>query len=233
MAKLNDKFLDLYSIKLRSLYIMPNWLLNTLATIGTLLLSLTVTLIFNKAVGIPKEIRKQKKAEADAQKAKEEEERLWKEQHDKNDQCRDAKIAALQTAVDALPGYRAQSLQIQTQLQSTDKEILNALTDIKDSMLTNRDILNERLDRLEDREKNAIRAKLIDEYRLFTDSTKNPMLAWSEMEHHAFFALVSDYEALHGNDYIHNTVLPAMNALRVIKMSDRVALSELMSSRKL
>ena len=89
------------------------------------------------------------------------------------------------------------------------------------------------MDRLEDREKNAIRAKLIDEYRLFTDSTKNPMLAWSEMEHHAFFALVSDYEALHGNDYIHNTVLPAMNALRVIKMSDRVALSELMSSRKL
>ena len=233
MAKLNDKILDLYSIELRSLYIMPNWLLNTLTTIGTLLLSLTVTFIFNKAVGIPKELRKQKKAEADAQKAKEEAERLWKEQHDKNDQCRDAKIAALQAAVEALPGYRAQSLQIQTQLQSADKEILNTLTDIKDNMLENRAILNDRLDRLEDREKNAIRAKLIDEYRLFTDSTKNPMLAWSEMEHHAFFALVSDYEALHGNDYIHNTVLPAMNALRVIKMSDRVALSELMASRKL
>ncbi len=212
---------------------MPNWLLNTLATIGTLLLSLTVTLIFNKAVGIPKEIRKQKKAEADAQKAKEEKERLWKEQHDQADTCRDAKIAALQAAVDALPGYRAQSLQIQTQLQSTDKEILNALTDIKDSMLTNREILNNRLDRLEDREKNAIRAKLIDEYRLFTDEAKNPMLAWSEMEHHAFFALVRDYEDLHGNDYVHNTVLPAMNELRVIKMSDRVALLELMNSRRL
>ena len=212
---------------------MPNWLLNALATIGTLLLSLTVTLIFNKAVGIPKEIRKQKKAEADAQKAKEEEERLWKEQHEQADTCRDAKIAALQAAIDALPGYRAQSLQIQTQLQSTDKEILNALTDIKDSMLTNREILNNRLDRLEDREKNAIRAKLIDEYRLFTDEAKNPMLAWSEMEHHAFFALVKDYEDLHGNDYVHNTVLPAMNELRVIKMSDRVALLELMNSRRL
>lgn len=212
---------------------MSNWLLNTLVTIGTLLLSLTVTFIFNKAVGIPKEIRKQKKAEADAQKAKEEAERLWKEQHDQADTCRDAKIAALQAAIDALPGYRAQSLQIQAQLQSADKEILNALTDIKDSMLINREILNTRLDRLEDREKNAIRAKLIDEYRLFTDEAKNPMLAWSEMEHHAFFALVKDYEDLHGNDYVHNTVLPAMNELRVIKMSDRATLQELMNSRKL
>ena len=89
------------------------------------------------------------------------------------------------------------------------------------------------MDRLEDREKNAIRAKLIDEYRLFTDEAKNPMLAWSEMEHHAFFALVSDYEDLKGNDYVHKTVIPAMNELRVIKMSDRQELLKLMSSRKL
>ena len=207
--------------------------LNLLATIGTLILSLTITFIFNKVVGLPKEYKKQKQAEAEAQKAKDEVERAWKEQHDQNDAERDAKIAALQVVVDALPSYRAQSLQIQAQLQGTDKEILNALTDIKNNMITNRDILNNRLDRLEDREKNAIRAKLIDEYRLFTDEAKNPMLAWSEMEHHAFFALVKDYEDLHGNDYVHNTVLPAMNELRVIKMSDRVALLELMNSRKL
>ena len=212
---------------------MPTWLLNTLATVGALLLSLTVTFMFNKVVGLPKEIKKHKKAEADAQKAKEDAERAWKEQHAQDDACRDAKIALLQSAIDALPTYRTQSLQIQAQLQNTDKEILDALTDIKDSMLTNREILNSRLDRLEDREKNAIRAKLIDEYRLFTDEAKNPMLAWSEMEHHAFFALVSDYEDLHGNDYVHNTVLPAMNELRVIKMSDRAALLELMNSRRL
>ena len=212
---------------------MPNWLLNILATIGMLLVSLTVTFIFNKVVGIPKEIKKQKKAEAEAQKAKEDAECAWKDKHARDDAERDAKIAALQVAVDALPGYRAQSLQIQAQLQGTDREILSALTDIKDSMMINREILNTRLDRLEDREKNAIRAKLIDEYRLFTDEAKNPMLAWSEMEHHAFFALVSDYEDLHGNDYVHNTVLPAMNELRVIKMSDRQELLKLMSSRRL
>ena len=212
---------------------MPIWLLNTLGTVGALLLSLTITFIFNKLVGLPSEIKKQKRAEEEAQRARDEKERAWKAQHDQNDVERDAKIAALQAVVDALPSYRAQSLQIQAQLQGTDKEILSALTDIKSSMLTNREILNERLDRLEDREKNAIRAKLIDEYRLFTDEAKNPMLAWSEMEHHAFFALVKDYEDLHGNDYVHNTVIPAMNELRVIKMSDRQELLKLMSSRKL
>ena len=201
---------------------MPIWLLNILGASGSIVLSLTITFIFNKLVGLPKELKKQREAEAQ------------KEATLRQENCtRDAKIAALESAVNALPGYRAQSLQIQQQLQSTDQEILTALTDIKDNMLTNRAILNERLDRLEDREKNAIRAKLIDEYRLFTDETKNPMLAWSEMEHHAFFALVSDYEDLKGNDYVHNTVIPAMNMLRVIRMDDRAALLELMSSRRL
>ena len=197
---------------------MPGWL----TTVGTIILSLSVTLLFNKIVALPKELKKQREKEE------------AKEIQAKQENCaRDAKIAALEAAINALPGYRTQSLQIQAQLQNTDKEILNALTDIKASMLTNREILNERLDRLEDREKNAIRAKLLDEYRLFTDKHKNPMQAWSEMEHHAFFKLVKDYEALHGNDYVHSDVLPAMNKLDVIKMSDKEKLLELMQSRRL
>jgi hypothetical protein len=212
---------------------MPSWLITVLSAAGSVVLTLTVTLLFNKLVALPKELKKQRTAE-EAEKARIAREAQEKEDRLRQENCeRDAKIAALQAAIDALPSYRQQSLQIQAQLQSTDREILLALTDIKDSMLTNREILNTRLDRLEDREKNAIRAKLIDEYRLFTDETKNPMLAWSEMEHHAFFAMVSDYEDLHGNDYVHNTVIPAMNELRVIKMSDRQALLELMSSRRL
>jgi hypothetical protein len=201
---------------------MPGWLSNIFVTIGTLLLTLTVTLIFNRLVGLPKELKRQREAE----KAKEEKLR-------QENEVRDAKIASLETAVNALPGYRAQSLQIQAQLKDTDKEILAACVDIKNNMLENRHVLNERLDRLEKREKNAIRAKLLDEYRLFTDETKNPMLAWSEMEHHAFFELVRDYEDLKGNDYVHSTVLPAMNGLAVIPMSDKVSLAKLMASRKL
>lgn len=208
---------------------MPGWVTTALS----LLLSLTVTFIFNKAIAWPQEVKKRRAAEAAAQREREEAERLWKEQQMRENAARDARINALQAVVDNLPAYRAQSLQIQAQLQGADREILCVLAEIKGGIKENQDILNTRLDRLEDREKNAIRAKLIDEYRLFTDEAKNPMLAWSEMEHHAFFALVSDYEDLCGNDYVHNTVLPAMNELRVIKMSDRQELLKLMNSRKL
>lgn len=201
---------------------MPNWLLVTLTSVGSLLLSLTVTFLFNKIVAIPGVLKKQREAEA------------AREDKLKNENAaRDTKIAALECAVNALPGYRAQSLNIQAQLQNTDKEILAACVDIKNNVLTNQQILNERLDRLEKREKNALRAKILDEYRLFTDESKNPMLAWSEMEHHAFFELVKDYEDLHGNDYVHSTVIPAMNELSVIYMNDKVSLAQLMNSRKL
>lgn len=201
---------------------MPGWLIAVLSSVGSILLSLTVTLIFNKVAGIPKELKKQREAEA----AREEKLKL-------ENQARDAKIASLEAAVNALPGYRAQSLQIQQQLQSSDKDILNLCAEIKNGIVDNQKVLNERLDRLEKREKNAIRAKLLDEYRLFTDEAKNPMLAWSEMEHHAFFELVRDYEDLHGNDYVHSTVIPAINELEVVPMSDKARLLELMTSRRL
>ena len=201
---------------------MPNWLLNVLGAAGSVILSMTVTLLFNKIIGLPKELKKQREEE------KRREEKLLQE-----NQARDIKIAALETAINALPVYRAQSLSIQTQLQNTDKEILCLCSTIKDSVKENQDILNTRLDRLEKREKNALRAKILDEYRLFTDISKNPMRAWSEMEHHAFFELVRDYEDLDGNDYVHSTVLPAMNELEVVLMSNKLRLAELMSSRTL
>lgn len=201
---------------------MPNWLLTVFTSIGTLTLTLSVTFIFNKMVGLPKELKKREAAE----KAKE-------AQIKQENLIRDSKIAKLEAAVEALPAYRAQSISIQEQLKNTDKEILKACADIKNGVLENQAVLNERLDRLEKREKNSIRAKLLDEYRLFTDDSKNPMLAWSEMEHHAFFELVKDYEDLQGNDFVHSTVLPAMNELAVVPMSDKHSLLQLMSSRKL
>lgn len=201
---------------------MPSWLLNILCTIGSIILTLTVTLAFNRLVGWPKELKKQKDAAARREAQLEQENR-----------ARDIKIATLENAVNALPGYRAQSLSIQTQLQNTDKEIVSLCNTIKDSVKENQDILNTRLDRLEKREKNALRAKILDEYRLFTDESKNPMRAWSEMEHHAFFELVKDYEDLGGNDYVHSTVLPAMNELEVVMMSNKQRLAELMASRTL
>ena len=234
---------------------MPDWLLNIILTAVTLVVTLTVTFLFNKLVALPKELRKQREATEAEQAAKEAvKEAAFRAEIDsiKNDLetekntareteerlrneliAKDARIISLETTVSALPGYRAQSLQIQQELKSTDKEILSALKEIKGGIKENQDILNTRLDRLEDREKNAIRAKLLDEYRLFTDEYKNPMKAWSEMEQHAFFKLVKDYEALKGNDYVHSDVLPAMNRLEVIPMSNKEKLLELMQSRRL
>lgn len=194
---------------------MPTWLLNILVSVGTLILTLTVTLIFNKITGLPKVFKNHKKAA----KAKE-------EQINKENSARDNKISLLEMAVNDLS-------EIQTQLQRTDTDILTACSEIKNKVIENQQSLDERLDRLEKREKNSIRAKLIDEYRLFTDESKNPMLAWSEMEHHAFFELVKDYEDLHGNDYVHSTIIPAMNKLDIVQVSDRQAFLQLMNSRKL
>lgn len=212
---------------------MPTWLLTALTTVGSVVLTLTVTLLFNKLVALPKAIRDQRAAEEAAQAAREEQARIEREQLMQENRERDNRIAALQAAVDALPSYRAQSLQIQAQLQNADHEILEACTIIKESVLENRQVLDERLDRLERREKNALRQKILNEHRIFTDEHMNPMRAWTEMEQHSFFKLVEDYEDLGGNDYVHSEVLPDMNRLRVIPMSDRNALYELMASRQL
>jgi hypothetical protein len=247
-------------------FIMPVWLMNALVTVGTLILTLTVTFLFNKLVALPKELKKQREAaiaaareeaekaaeerrvrelaeaeerrnreleEAEEARSRAETKRRWEEAHRQADAARDARIAALEAAVSALPTYRAQSLEIQQQLQATDRELLEVCASIKDSVMENRQALNTRLDMLERREKNAIRAKLLDEYRLFTDEYKNPMKAWSEMEHHAFFELVRDYEDLGGNDFVHSEVLPAVNRLAVVPMHDKQELLKLMNSRKL
>jgi hypothetical protein len=164
-------------------------------------------------------------------------EKQREEQCKRDNEARDAKIAELEKVINStvsnLPVYRAQSLQIQSDLKSTDDLILATCNSIKDSLIETQKSLDTRLDRLEKRDKNSIRAKLLDEHRLFTDPVKNPLLAWSEMEHHAFFELIKDYEELKGNDYVHSTVIPDMNRLAVIPMSDKVALAELMASRKL
>lgn len=212
---------------------MPGWLITVLSTAGSVVLTLTVTLLFNKLVALPKIRKEQKAAEEAAIAAREKAQQAEINELKRGNELRDARIAALQAAVDALPSYRAQSLQIQTQLQTTDREILSACEAIQRGVADNQRILNERLDRLESREKNVIRQKLLDEHRLFTNKERNPMKAWTEMEQHAFFKLVKDYEDLGGNDYVHSQVIPDMNRLEVIKMDDFERLAALMSSRKI
>lgn len=189
-------------------------------TAFSVVITLTVTLLFNKLIGVPTAVKKQREAE-----------RVEKERLAQEERVRDQKIATLEAAVASLPGYRAQSLQIQQQLQAADTTILATCQQIQAGVAENQRILNARLDKLERREKNALREKLLDEYRLMTSDKLNPSKCWSEMEHHAFFELVRDYEDLGGNDYVHSIVIPEVNELMVIPMSDTVALKKMYDLR--
>ena len=199
---------------------MPSWLSIILALGGSTLCGLIVTFIFNKVAGIPKELKKQR--EADRKHVANLEENIEKIEE---------RISIVEEAVSHYPEYRAQSLKIQNQLEQKDNHLLEVCDSIKSAVIANGERIDKRLGDLENREKNALRAKILDEYRLYTDERKNPMKAWSEMEHHSFFKLVEDYESLGGNDYVHKTIIPAMNELDVISMSELDKLKELYHSR--
>ena len=199
---------------------MNSFLESGIVAAVTCLASLLVTFIFNKVAGIPKDLKKQR--EADRKRVEALEETVEKMEE---------RLAKVEEAVGHYPEYRAQSLKIQNQLEQADVHILEVCDSIKNAVIANGENLDRRLDDLERRERNSLRAKILDEYRLYTDERKNPKQAWTEMEHHSFFKLVEDYESLGGNDYVHSTVLPAMNELDVISMSDLDKLKELYQSR--
>lgn len=148
------------------------------------------------------------------------------------DQQRDADIAEALQGVRAMPGYREQSINIQNQLKAADEEILQTCAAIQAGVAENQQILVDRLDKLESRERNSLRAKILDMHRLFTSKQKNPMQAWTEMERDAFFELIRDYESLDGNGHVHSVVIPEMNMLDVIPMTDKKTIEELFHSRK-
>lgn len=197
---------------------MPNiW-----ATIYSVLITLTVTFIFNYFVGLPKKIRNDK----------EQDKKIVNNLILRID-SQEQNIKKLQDIVDKLPQYREQSLKIQAELKETDVSIAEICEAIKNEVVENRTEVMQKLTRLEEREKNALRAKILEEHRFYTDEQRNPLKAWSEMEEHSFRKLVEDYEALGGNDYVHEIVLPDMNRLDVISMQDSIRLKELYDSRKI
>jgi signal transduction histidine kinase len=85
----------------------------------------------------------------------------------------DSRTACVEEAVSHYPEYREQSLQIQNQLKQSDKNILEVCDAIKNLG----EKLNSRLEDLEKRERNSLRLKILDEYRLYTNANKNPRAA--------------------------------------------------------
>ena len=207
-----------------------------LATIVSVLITLVITFLFNKLIALPKAIQAQRAQEQAEMERKAEAERLYKEEMDK-------RLKRVEAAVDQLPTYRQQSLQIQqeliqgqqevkAELKAEQSEIVKLCKTMNESLTTLTTEFKEAQAQTNEREKNDLRQKLIREYNLFADPRRNPSRAWSEMEHNAFMSQLHDYEALGGNDFIHRTVLPAMSILEVVPMDNVARLEEIMSARQ-
>ena len=213
-----------------------------ITTACTVAKSLLVTFIFNKLSGVPKKLKDEKTArEQKIKDLENENSNLVTKVETLDTTIRELiatktaelnlRLSATEEAVSHYPEYRAQSIAMQNQLKEADNAIVELCKEIRDDVVANRQLLDARLSNLESREKNSLRAKILNEYRLYTDERKNPMKAWTEMEHHSFFKLVEDYEDLGGNDYVHKTILPAMNELDVIPMSQLEQIKDLYDSR--
>ena len=190
------------------------------STVGSILLSLIVTFLFNYFIGLPKKFKDARKAE-----------QAEKDELTEANRKRDKRLDKLEEAVDNLPKYRAQSKKIQEELQSADIDIKGLCNTIREEVNANRQMLDTRLKSLENREKNTLRDKIYQLWRTFTDERLNPMQAWTDMEKHSFDELVKDYESLGGNDYVHKVILPDMIKLKIITMDNLTLVKQLYESR--
>lgn len=141
------------------------------------------------------------------------------------EQEKDKQIKEALEAVGKYPEYRKQSVEIQQQLTKEIKEIKDTLAEH-----------TKRLEKMENdskkRELNKLRDCLLQNYKYYTSREKNPLQEWTRMESEAFWDLFSDYEDMGGNGYMHTVVMPAMQLLTVVEISDVENVSELMKNRK-
>ena len=193
-----------------------------LSTVGSILLSLVVTFLFNYFIGLPKKFKDAKKAE-----------QAEKDELAEANRKRDRRLDKLEETVDNLPKYREQSLKIQEELKSADVDIKGICNTIRNEVNANGQMLDTRLKSLENREKNTLRDKIYQLWRTFTDERWNPMQAWTDMEKHSFDELVKDYESLGGNDYVHKVILPDMIKLKIITMDNLTLVKQLYESRNI
>lgn len=128
-----------------------------------------------------------------------------------SEKIRDAKLDEALESVSQYPEYRKQSLQIQEKLESQIQELRVAQESNNDRLAKMEDALNRR-------ERNKLRARLLESYRFYTNVERNPDQSWTRMEAEAFWELFRDYEDAGGNGYMHSEVQPAMERLKIIEM---------------
>ena len=134
----------------------------------------------------------------------------------------------LKTALDEISKY--------PEYQKQNEEIQKQLTNAINKISTKQDEFSKRLEEIEvgnkKRELNKIRDRLLQSYRYYTSTDKNPLQAWTIMESDVFWKMFGDYEELDGDGHMHTVVEPEMRQLTIIDMTDAEGISHLMSSRK-
>ena len=156
--------------------------------------------------------------------------------HDEEQQ-KTADLAEALAGVRQMPQYRADSVAIRGQLEQKITDVHDEMNNKFDDVAKKFDALMDRLNAMDTeskkRARNRIREELMQGHRMFTDTAKNPMKAWSSLEHDSWFALYDDYLDCNGNGDMQYRICPEMNSLEVIHMDDTERLYELMHSRKL
>jgi hypothetical protein len=156
--------------------------------------------------------------------------------HDEEQQKTEDLAEAL-AGVRQMPQYRADSVKIRGQLEQKITDVHDEMNSKFDDVAKKFDAVMDRLDIMDaenkKRARNRIREELMQGHRMFTDPTKNPMKAWSSLEHDSWFALYEDYLDCNGNGDMQYRICPEMNNLDIIHMDDTEKLYDLMHSRKL
>ena len=156
--------------------------------------------------------------------------------HDEEQQKTEDLAEAL-AGVRQMPQYRADSVKIRGQLEQKITDVHDEMNSKFDDVAKKFDAVMDRLNAMDaenkKRARNRIREELMQGHRMFTDPIKNPMKAWSSLEHDSWFALYEDYLDCNGNGDMQYRICPEMNNLDIIHMDDKEKLYELMHSRKL
>lgn len=122
---------------------------------------------------------------------------------------------------------------LETKILNLEQKVDTKIDGLQDTLDDIMKHLKEIDDDRKKRERNKAREELLQGHRMFCDIDKNPMKAWSQLEHDSWFFRYDDYIECGGNGDMQNRIYPDMCDLMIIHMDDEKQLYELMRSRKL
>lgn len=112
--------------------------------------------------------------------------------------------------------YRQQSLEKQDKIDARFDKMEAMMEELKELMAKQNETIANHYKETERLKCNELREKLVAQYRHFTSLEMNPRQEWTILDAETFWELFADYEKYGGNGFMHSTVKPAMEKLKVI-----------------